>query len=51
MSVLSYGLLRGNVTLAYFVFFGDRSSALSFSVGFFRTFSFRSITLDQRSQS
>ena len=43
MSVVNYGLLHENITLAYSVFFGDRSSALSLTVGFFRTFGFRPI--------
>ena len=35
MSVINYGLLHKNITtFAYFVFLGDRSSALSLSVGF-----------------
>ena len=35
MSVINYGLLHENITtLVYFVFLGDRSSALSLSVGF-----------------
>ena len=32
-----------NITLVYFVFMVDRSSALSLSVRFFRTFGFSSI--------
>ena len=45
MSVSNYamGFLRENFTLAYFVFLGNRWSALSLTGGFFRTFGFRSI--------
>ena len=45
MSVLNYGLFHENVTLAYFVFLGDRSSALSASVVFFITSGFRMIVV------
>ena len=39
------GFLHGNITLAYFVFLRDQSSALSLNVDFFRTFGFRPVLM------